>query len=231
MAWIRACCTPTPPHAPPRAALGLGDAFVFLSVGGMFWNKGLDLLLHAFARVAEREPRVRLFLKGADAIYPSADIVRKVVGDLPARARAAAAGRILYHGETYSAGRMADLLRAADVYVAPYRAEGFAMPVLEAAACGVPVICTAGGPTDEFVDASFARRIRSAPMQRNLSETVVGDVLEPDLEHLTELMGAAVRERDDAPRAGAAAAAHVARHFTWERVTDRLLEVFWGRAP
>ena len=46
---------------------------------------------------------------------------------------------MIYTGGTYSCDKMADLYRAADVYAAPYRAEGFNLPVLEAAACGVPV--------------------------------------------------------------------------------------------
>jgi len=207
-----------------RHALGLQDAFVYLFAGAMTMNKGTDLLLQAFARVAETEPSARLFLKGADALYPSRDIVKEVLGHLPARARETVASRLVYHGETYSSRMMANLLRAADVYVSPYRAEGFNMPVLEAAACGVPVICTAGGPTDEFTQESFAWRIRSTPSRMQLSPTQFGDYLEPDPDHLVELMRQAANGRDGAPRMGAAGAAYVAENFTWERVTDRLVE-------
>ena len=56
----------------------------------------------------------------------------------------------------------------------------------------------------------------------------VGDYLEPDLDHLIELMRQALHERDHAARAGATGAAYVAEHFTWERVTERLLEVLFG---
>ena len=211
-----------------REKLGLQDAFVYLFAGAMTMNKGTDLLLGAFARVAEADPSARLFLKGADALYPSRDIVREVLDQLPARDRETVAQRLVYHGDTYSARMMANLLRAADAYVSPYRAEGFNMPVLEAAACGVPVICTAGGPTDEFTETSFAQRIRSAPAQMRLNATQVGDYLEPDPEHLVELMRQASSERDDTARKGAAAAAYVAQNFTWERVTDRLVEALFA---
>jgi glycosyltransferase involved in cell wall biosynthesis len=212
-----------------RERLGLQDAFVYLSVGAMTANKGTDVLLTAFARVAETEPAARLFLKGADALYPSRDLVHEVLRDLPARARKRVAARLIYDGETYSSGMMANLLRAADVYVSPYRAEGFNMPVLEAAACGVPVICTGGGPTDEFTQESFARRIRSSPAQTQLSPTQFGDYLEPDPDHLVELMRQAASERDGAARMGAAGAEYVAQNFTWERVTERLVEVLFAR--
>jgi glycosyltransferase involved in cell wall biosynthesis len=209
-----------------RQALGLADAFVFISAGAMTWNKGLDVLLPAFAIVAEEEPRARLYLKGVDALYPSREMVQELVAELPERSRSLVAERLIYDGSTYPSRMMADLLRAADVYVSPYRAEGFNMPVLEAAACGVPVICTGGGPTDEFTDESFARRIRSSPAKRKLSDAESGDCLEPDRDHLVELMRLALREPDAGARAGATGSAHVARHYTWERVTDRLLEAF-----
>lgn len=211
-----------------RESLGLNDAFVYLFAGAMTMNKGTDLLLLAFARVAETEPSARLFLKGADALYPSRDIVKEVLDHLPARERETVASRLVYHGETFSSRMMANLMRAADVYVSPYRAEGFNMPVLEAAACGVPVICTAGGPTDEFTQDSFAWRIRSTPSRLQLGATQVGDYLEPDPNHLVELMRQAASERDSAPRMGAAGAAYVAQNFTWEGVTERLVQTLFA---
>ena len=211
-----------------RAALGVQNAFVYLSVGAMSPNKGLDVLLKAFARVTDTEPDAVLFLKGADALYHSKECVREVLDDLPGRAREQVAAKLIYNGDTYSSRMMADLLRAADVYVSPYRAEGFNLPVLEAAACGVPVLCTGGGPTDEFTEESFARRIRSRLSRIQVGPNDVGDCLEPDLDHLVELMREIARARDSGRRMGSAGAAHVAENFTWERVTDRLLAVLFG---
>ena len=37
----------------------------------MTGNKGIDVLLRAFAAVAEKRPNARLLLKGADTLYPS----------------------------------------------------------------------------------------------------------------------------------------------------------------
>lgn len=206
-----------------RKKLGLQENFVYLSVGAMTWNKGLDILLAAFARVVETEPDVRLCLKGADGLYPSKAFVREILDGLPAKARQAVAERLLYEGRTLSAAGMAHLFRAADCYVSPYRAEGFNMPVLEAMACGVAVLCTAGGPTDEFTAPAFARPIRSTPLRRRLSEKETGDALEPDLEHLIELMRDAARNRGAIRQAGAHAAAHAAKDLTWDAVTDQLL--------
>src|SRR5439155_1076716 len=94
-----------------REALGVRDAFVYLSVGAMTWNKGLDVLLAAFARVIESEPDIRLVLKGTDALYPSRELVGEVLGDLPAGARETVIARLIYEGRTFSAKALAGLLR------------------------------------------------------------------------------------------------------------------------
>jgi glycosyltransferase involved in cell wall biosynthesis len=207
-----------------RGALGAQNHFIFMSIGAMTWNKGLDILLAAFAHVLETERGVRLVLKGADALYPSQHLVREALASLPARARETVTSSLVYEGRTLSAQGIAHLIGAADCYVAPYRAEGFNMPVLEAMACGVPVICTAGGPTDEFSDPEFAARIRSRLVSLPLTGDEAGDALAPDADHLVELMRDAARHRDGAQAQGARAAAYVRDRFSWDAVTNLLLE-------
>ena len=180
-------------------------------------------------KVAATDPDVRLVLKGTDALYQSQDYVRKDLDRLPAAARELVIRRLIYNGNTFSARTMGDFLRAADCYVSPYRAEGFNMPVLEASACGVPVICTSGGPTDEFTAPSFARRIDSRPSRIQLDVAHPGDYLEPDLPHLTELMRAAARNRDDTQAHGPVAAGHASARYTWDAVTDLLLDALTPR--
>jgi glycosyltransferase involved in cell wall biosynthesis len=217
-------------RADMRKQLGVADAFAFISVGAMTPNKGIGLLLQAFARVLDAGADARLVLKGADDLYASGDLVRKALDALPTADREAVASRMIYLGDRRSARAMADLLRAADFYVAPYFAEGFNLPVLEAAGCGVPVICTGGGSTDDFTEPSFAWRIRSRPVRARFSAHQIGEALQPDLDHLVELMRRAIREPDEARCMGVAGAAHVASNYSWDRVTDRLVEVLFPAA-
>ena len=122
----------------------------FLFVGGLIWRKGPDLLLEAWQRAFPDRDDVVLVVKdfGADGVYRGDD--REPIRDARAQRRAAAhraaAGRPLRRG-------LADLYRSRDVLVHPYRGEGFAMPVLEAMASGLPVIVTAGGPTRRVLPA------------------------------------------------------------------------------
>ena len=212
-----------------RAALQIEDhERVFLSVGAMTPNKGIDLLLAAFARVAAAQPDVRLLLKGADGLFPSRDFVKAALNEISAAARETVIRRMIYTGGTYSCSKMADLYRAADVYVAPYRAEGFNLPVLEAAACGVPVICTSGGPTDDFTDAASCGRIRSEPDRPRLSEDCIGEALAPDPGHLFELMAAAARDRETWEKMGERGAARVHRDFSWTAVTGTLVSCLFA---
>ena len=101
------------------------------------------------------------------------------------------------------------------------------MPVLEAAACGLPVICTAGGATDDVVTEESALKIRSRlEIVSEREGGVVGKRVIPDLDHLVELIRQAINDQAWRQRAGAAGAGHVHSRFTWDLVTDRLVEAF-----
>src|SRR6202035_957998 len=94
----------------------------------------------------------------------------------------------------FSMKAMAEMYQLADAYVSPYRAEGFNMPVLEAAACGLPVICTAGGSTDDFVTDGFAGRIESKKMSVGIKGGLEAMRLEPNVDHLIALMISAIED-------------------------------------
>jgi glycosyltransferase involved in cell wall biosynthesis len=206
-------------RATTRRALNW-EAFTILNVGAMTPNKGLQTLVRAFAVVAERVRDVRLALKGTNDLFNSGDEVRRAIGELTTAQRSAVGPRIGYIGDILPVRRLAELYQAADLYVAPYRAEGFNLPVLEAAACGLPSIVTGGGPTDEFTSDDYARRIESR-VKTVRTPTISGDELEPDFDHLVHLIETAV---DDAMwRAGAGQkAAEAAKAMTWDAVAAKL---------
>lgn len=199
-----------------------GDSFVFLHVGALYSWKGTALLLKAFSSVAARHPHARLALKGTDAIYASRASVAEMTQKLTATERSAIAGRIDYIGSTLSYSELADLYRSADILVSPYRLEGFNLPVLEAIACGLPVICTGGGPTDDFTRDEFAWRIDSKVEPVDDGQAVR---LAPDLDHLVVLMERAIEDRGFRARALASGPTFVAANYSWARAVDRLVEV------
>jgi glycosyltransferase involved in cell wall biosynthesis len=112
---------------------------------------------------------------------------------------------------------------AADLYVSPYRAEGFNLPVLEAMACGTRVLVTEGGATDDFFDATMGVAIRSRFVRKGESnQPVPGDYLEPDYEDLK------ARMREEVLR-GVRGPAEVPQAFmqrwSWDAATEKLLGV------
>jgi glycosyltransferase involved in cell wall biosynthesis len=206
-----------------RKWAGIGsDEFVFLNVGAMTGNKGIVLLLVAFATLAERLPNIRLVLKGADFLYASRKRLARELEQLPAALRNLIVPRIVYFGDDASFREMARLYRLADAYVSPYHAEAFNLPALEAMACGVPVVCTQGGPTDDFLHPDASLRVESKEVAH---EDKI--VLMPELDDLVAQMTTAYQ--DDAFRARAAKTGPewVRQGFTWERTTDKLVRLMF----
>lgn len=205
-----------------RRQLGLAR-FTFMHVGGMVLSKGIDLLLRAFATLLQRGLPVQLLLKGQDAIYQSQQALAWMLGRLSEAQRVQVLENLLYIGKSYDMPTMAAIYGAADAYVAPYRAEGFCLPALEAAACGLPVIATSGGATDDFTNDTFCWGVASQ------YGAIEGEgCLEPDLDHLIELMSRMVTARDFHNRASKAGPRHVAANYTWDHVAGRIVDTVRG---
>jgi len=210
-----------------RQRLGIDSYFTFLNVGLMCdESQGVGRLLKAFATICDRCPDARLILKGRDALFPSKDSIAKAgQNNLTDAELDKIKSRLIYVGDTLSFGQLAQLYQATDAYVSPYLAEGFNLPVLEATACGLPVICTQGGPTDDFVNSQFALTIDS---KLETGTTTEGDrvwFVVPEQDRLTELMEVVIERpalREQARRAGPD---WVGQHFTWAKAVDRLLDV------
>jgi glycosyltransferase involved in cell wall biosynthesis len=202
-----------------RRQMGIAeDAFVFLNVSAMTVNKGIDLLLRAFEVVHARHPRARLVLKDHGDLYltKAAD---RVAEFRAASGSARAATTIL--SQNVSLAGMRQIYALCDAYVSPYCAEGFNLPPLEAAACGTPLVVTAGGPTDDYADPAFALKIASRPAHYPR----FGGGLAPDLDSLIDCMERLVSGRASQIDMSRGAALVRDRH-SWARVADRLVALF-----
>ncbi|HLF58641.1 MAG TPA: glycosyltransferase family 4 protein [Alphaproteobacteria bacterium] len=218
---------PAKERADLRRKFGWDGRFVFLNVGAQYWWKGGLPLAKAFAAVANKHPHVLLVMKGLDDVYASRASLAELSRHLTSAERSTLQTHARYLGGTLSFSRVADLYRAADALVAPYMGEGFYLPALEAIACGLPAICTKGGPTDDFLRDEFA-----LPIESRLNPDVTESTrLIPDIRHLVALMEQAVADEGLTDRARRLGPAHVAENYTWAKVTDRLLDVLTGKEP
>jgi glycosyltransferase involved in cell wall biosynthesis len=200
------------------------EGFVFLNIGAATPNKGIDLLLKAFAVVVESHPEARLVLKGEEAIYSSDSLIAQYIDEMTFEEAEKVLPRVAYVGDTLSFEKMAQLYQAADAYVSLYLAEGFNLPALEAIACGLPVICTKGGPTDDFTTPEFAWQVEST-LQEGTSKDREIFRLMPDLECAIALMKNIIEQPDLRDRAKVAGPKFATAGFTWKQVTDQLLKV------
>jgi glycosyltransferase involved in cell wall biosynthesis len=192
-----------------------------LFVGGAIARKGIDLLLQAYAEAFAGRDDVTLVVKdfGADGVYRNGDRA-----ELERMAADPAGPRVVHLTDVLSDDEVAALYRACDVLVHPYRGEGFAMPVLEAMACGLPVVVTDGGPTDEFCPPEAGWRVPAVramlPGRTIGAMPTVGDpwMLEPDRAALVAQLRAAA-DAGEAERARRGALARTAaERLSWEAV-------------
>ena len=195
------------------------DGFTMMNVSGMWGAKGIVELLTAAVALLEEGRSIRLILKGNDTIYPSKEILTRAVNSFPPETRQKLGKAISYIGREMSMQEMAALYNAADAYVTPYWAEGFNMPVLEAISCGIPVICTAGGSTDDFTNAAFARHIKATER-----EVDFGVVLSPDTQDLIRILREVMDNAAFRRSARVAGPQFVAAHHTWDIKAAELVD-------
>jgi glycosyltransferase involved in cell wall biosynthesis len=167
------------------------DEFVFLNLGGMMANKGVDIVLSAFAIVLKKYPKARLLLKDMRQLYQySTDHLFALINqNHPGLLTESVLAAIRVVGVNLPINLMRAVYGAADVYVSPYRAEGFNLPVLEAMACGLPTLTTKGGPTDDFCNPRSNGFIESTLTRAAINGQIApGEYLEPSLNALVALM-------------------------------------------
>ncbi len=215
-----------------RRALGLSDdETLFLNVGLSTWNKGVDLLLVAFATLRAAGRKVRLILKDQRDLYGLSveTLIRRLGTDCPALLAADTLGAISVISTNIGSAELRSLFAVADCYVSPYRAEGFNLPVLEAVASGTPVIVTRGGATDDFCNDDVALRIRGTAGSRSPEAAgPAGRFIEPDLHELVQAMEAFTGGARAGLNGFQAARDEIMARFTWAGAAKRLAHLTVG---
>ncbi|HEY7635253.1 MAG TPA: glycosyltransferase [Gemmatimonadales bacterium] len=177
-----------------RQAFNLPDGRLAIFVGRLAAEKELDLLLAAWPEV-ERRTGLRLVL----------------VGDGPARRRLQAlpgSERHRWLPFERDRDRLADLLAAADLYVAPCSIETFGLSALEALACGTPIFSADRGGVAETVARSGAGAVFTSG-EREALVSVAEWLLR---QNLTEL--------------GQRGRCYAETHHGWDRVFTQLFDVY-----
>ena len=179
------------PQAEARTGLGWPTRQTLLSVGNLVELKGHHLAIEALTRLAT----YRLVIVGSGG---ERQALERLAGSL------GVADRVVFVGGV----PQADLFRyysAADALVLCSSREGWANVLLEAMACGTPVVATRIAGTIEVVASSEAGRLAPERTSASIAETV-------------EALFARMPERDAVRR--------YAEQFTWESTTAGQLALF-----
>lgn len=116
-----------------RRKYGLNDDKVILYLGRIDKIKGLDLLVKSFADLSKTAVGIRLVIVGPDSGYLSD--LKRLVSDLRI------GDTVVFTGPLFGPDKLKAYVDA-DVYVLPSSYEIFGITVLEACACGTPVVIT-----------------------------------------------------------------------------------------
>jgi len=199
------------PNAVPRLGGGVSDlrAPVVAAAGRLLTQKGFDLLIEAFAQVAERRPGWQLRIYGAGSEGPA---LRHLVVER------GLSERVLLMGATQHLG---EALAQASLFALSSRFEGFGMVIVEAMSKGLPVVSfdCPRGPSE-------------------IIEPGVDGLLVPpeDVDALAAALVELIDDEDARRRMGAAALRKAARYdmaavgARWDELLEALLPSGSGEA-
>jgi teichuronic acid biosynthesis glycosyltransferase TuaC len=132
------------PQQALRQKLGVpGDARLILYVGRFVVAKGMRELVMAFKRLAAQDPQLRLALVGDGVMREELLAMLNDTG---------MASRVMFPGGL-AQEQVAEWIGAADLLCLPSWSEGYPNVVVEAVACGRPVVATDVGGTREIINA------------------------------------------------------------------------------
>jgi len=190
----------TPDGDSVRDRLGFGSAPVVLGVARMVPLKNVGLLADAFARVAARVPEARLVLAGDG---PERAAIERKVGAARCADRVVFAGAIAHDD-------LPRWYRAADVFALSSTFDNSPNVVLEAMACGVPVVATDVGGVSQYM-----KNVRN------------GTLVPPnDPAALADALVSLLTDRARAQAIGRQNRADATNGFSWRASAERLLSVY-----
>jgi len=122
------------------------DKFRFLLIGKYEQRKSMDESIDAFARIFGNNPDIELIIKSDFFKNPE---LKKIELDNKIASTQVDNIRLVWGYQTIN--QLSDLYRSCDIFLFPTKAEGWGLPLIEAAACGLPLITTYYSGQTEFI--------------------------------------------------------------------------------
>jgi glycosyltransferase involved in cell wall biosynthesis len=183
--------------------------YTFFHLADVQWRKGTDVLINVFRSLPH--PDIRLYIK---AQWRNKEVpgYEKLCGGDP---------RIVWDFRCYPPDELAGLMAKMDCGVFPSRGEGFGLPKIEWEATGGPCIAT---DAFGYKDTSVPGGTILLSGKRIVAQIDAGEQVEPDPDHLRELMLWCLGNRERAAQRGRTAGANIHANWKWSDKIAELLE-------
>jgi phosphatidyl-myo-inositol dimannoside synthase len=196
---------PSPRDENVRQRLGWSGRRVVLTVGALQRRKGQDMMIRALPEIAKRCPEVLYAVAGAG---PDGQALRDLAGEL------GVAERVQFVGPVADRD-LIECYQQCDLFALPNRQvgwdfEGFGIVLIEAQACGVPVIAGRSGGTAETLSPGIS------------GELVACETPGP----LGQVVSALLADDERRARMGRAGRDWASAHYSWPVLTTQATEIF-----
>lgn len=175
--------------------------FLFLFLGRLDFKKGLDLLSRAFGEIAHQRRDVHLVITGPD----EAGCTKQMRMWL---AEEGILDRVTFTGMLYGKDKLA-AFNDADVFVLSSYTENFGVAIVEAMACGMPVV--------------ISDRVN---IWREIADAEAGLVTKCNADDVYKGMSMLLKDRDLRVKLGRNARELVAERYSWDKNIDLMIDVY-----
>mgnify|MGYP001361252823 CR=1 FL=1 len=197
------------------------DEFLLTNIGALTSNKGIDLLLAAYILLKPKYSNLRLLIKDSSNLYGIK--LKNVVNGMTKDKRFkyldfSKLNDVITISKNLDIEKMNRIYNASDAYISPYHAEGFNLPPLEAAACGVPIAVSLGGSTDDYFSEKLGLQIKSKMVFNNDDGTIR---IIPEFDSLIFCIETLINSTNFGGKVGSR---YVHKLFNWQKITNLLIE-------
>jgi glycosyltransferase involved in cell wall biosynthesis len=151
-----------------RKKLGMTDAPLIGIIARLSDVKGIDVLIKAMPGILNKLPTVNLLIIGQG---PEEDNLRKITKELSLTSH-------VYFKNTIN--QTQELLPAFDVFVMPSLMEGLGLSVMEAQACGIPVVASRVGGLLDLIDDQQSGYLVESNNPSALADRIIEALEHPD---------------------------------------------------
>ena len=200
------------------------EDYVLTNIGAMTQNKGVEDLIAAYGILKKKNKNLKLILKDQSNLYNrSASNPIKNMHDSKFNQKYRIFNDQMYKdiiiiSKNLNFNELRNIYSITDCYVSPYKAEGFNLTPLEAAACGTQIVVTDGGPTDDYFDDCMGFKIESK--EKSLNDNIY---LGPKINSLIAIIDSIINKTDNKKNLRSK---YVHKNFSWENIVKKLKKEF-----